>query len=144
MIARCVTSTQFASFAGALPVSQLKRGHVKSWVESHGTWALATRRNVIAIVLAAFNHAQAMHDVPNPLRGLKKPPPQPRLHSLSDADEGAILSATDECFRNFLVRGDPHGLAAVLRVGQVDGRPRRRDATGDDVAGLFVENQEDP
>ncbi len=74
----------FCRFGVALPVSQLKRGHVRSWIESHETWALATRRNVIALILAAFNHAQAMHDVPNPLRGLKKPPPQPRLHSLSD------------------------------------------------------------
>jgi hypothetical protein len=58
----------FCSFGGALPVSQLKRGHVRSWIESHETWALATRRNVIALILAAFNHAQAMHDVPNPLK----------------------------------------------------------------------------
>jgi integrase len=43
-----------------------------------------------------------MYDVPNPLRGLKKPPLQPRLHSLSDEDEAVVLSATDECFRNFL------------------------------------------
>ena len=119
----------FASFGGALPVSQLKRGHVKSWVASHGTWALATRRNVIAIVLAAFNHSQAMHDVPNPLRGLKKPPPQPRLHSLSDADEGAILSATDECFRHFLFAAIRTGLRpfcelARLMADHVEETPR--------------------
>ena len=36
---------------------------MKTWVENHETWSLATRRNVIAIILAAFNHAQAMHDV---------------------------------------------------------------------------------
>jgi integrase len=119
----------FCSFAGALPVSQLKRGHVKAWVEKHDTWALATRRNVIAIVLAAFNHAQAMHDVPNPVRGLKKPPPQPRLHSLSDADEASMLAATDVCFRNFLFAAIRTGLRpfcelARLTADHVEETPR--------------------
>ena len=100
---------ELCKFGGALPVSQLKKGHVKAWVEGHATWALATRRNVIAVILAAFNHAQSMHDVSNPLRGLKKPPCQPRLHSLSDADEEAIFTTTDECFGNFLF--------AALRTG---------------------------
>lgn len=82
---------------GALPVGELNKGHVKTWVEGHSTWSAATRRNVIAIILAAFNYAQAMHDVPSPLRGLKKPPPQPRLHSLSEEDEAALLGATGQC-----------------------------------------------
>ncbi len=120
---------KFAGFAGALPVSQLKRGHVKTWIESQEKWTAATRRNVIAIVLAAFNHAQAMHDVSNPLRGLKKPPPQPRLHSLSDADESTMLSATDECFRNFLFAAIRTGLRpfrelARLTADHIDESPR--------------------
>ena len=79
---------EFCEYCGALPVSQLKKGHVNTWVESHATWrSPATRRNVIAILLAAFNYAQAEHDVIHPLGGLKKPPPQPRLHSLSKEDE---------------------------------------------------------
>jgi integrase len=120
---------EFCKFSGALPVSQLKKGHVKVWVEDHLTWALATRRNVIAIILAAFNHGQAMHDVPNPLRGLKKPPPQPRLHSLSEADEEAILGATDECFRTFLFVAIRTGLRpfcelARLTADHVEETPR--------------------
>jgi len=60
-------------YCGALPVSQLKKGHVNEWIDSHPTWrSPATQRNAITIVLAAFNHAREMHDVPNPLRGLKK------------------------------------------------------------------------
>ena len=66
---------------------------MNTWVESHATWrSPATRRNVIAILLAAFNYAQAEHDVIHPLGGLKKPPPQPRLHSLSKEDEELLLA----------------------------------------------------
>ena len=77
----------------------------------------ATQRGVLAIVLAAFNRAEEMHDVPNPLKGLKKPVGQPRLASFSQEDEQALYEATEPCFQNFLVRGDPHGLATVLRTG---------------------------
>ena len=56
---------QLCDYCGALPVSQLTKGHVQHWVESHPTWrSPVTRRNAITIVLAAFNHARDMHDVP--------------------------------------------------------------------------------
>jgi integrase len=114
---------------GALPLSQLKKGHVNAWVESHQSWSPATRRNVISIVLAAFNHAQTRHDLPNPLRGLKKPPVQPRLHSLSEEDEEAIMGATDECFGNFVFVVIRTGLRpfcelARLRADHVEETPR--------------------
>ena len=90
-------------YCGALPVGQLKKGHIKHWIDSHPTWrSPATKRNIIATVLAAFNAAQAMHDVPNPLRGLKKPPARPRLHSLNAEDEQALYAATDKFFGEFL------------------------------------------
>ncbi|NQT12919.1 MAG: hypothetical protein HQ582_09225 [Planctomycetes bacterium] len=39
-------------YCGALPVPQLKKGHVKTWIENHKTWrSSATHRSVIAIVL---------------------------------------------------------------------------------------------
>lgn len=106
-------------YCGALSVSQLKKGHVKTWVEGHPTWSLATRRNVIAIVLAAFNYAQSMHDIPNPLKGLKKPPAQPRLHSLSETDEVVLLGATDECFRIFLFVAIRTGLRPFCELARV-------------------------
>jgi integrase len=106
-------------YCGALPVSQIKKAHVESWVESHPTWSLATRRNVIAIILAAFNYAQSMHDVPNPLKGLKKPPPQPRLHSLSEEDEVMLLGATDECFRHFLFVAIRTGLRPFCELARM-------------------------
>jgi hypothetical protein len=50
---------ELCSYCGALPVGQLRRGHVKHWIEIHETWrSPATQRNAIAILLAAFNHAQ--------------------------------------------------------------------------------------
>jgi integrase len=110
---------QLCEYCGALPVSQLKRGHVTAWVEGHGTWAAATRRNVIAIILAAFNQAQAIHDVPSPLRGLKKPRAQPRLHSLSEAEEEGILGVTDECFRDFLFAAIRTGLRPFCELARL-------------------------
>ncbi|HEV7223698.1 MAG TPA: hypothetical protein VGN42_13405, partial [Pirellulales bacterium] len=54
-------STRFLNdlckYSGALRVVELKKGHVQFWLETHPTWGSVTRRNVIAVVLAAFNHA---------------------------------------------------------------------------------------
>ena len=44
-------------YCGALPVTQLRKGHVRHWVESHETWlSPATHRNAIGAVLAAFHY----------------------------------------------------------------------------------------
>jgi integrase len=110
---------ELCEYCGALAVSQLKKTHIRIWVEGHPTWAPATRRNMIAIILAAFNCAQAMHDVTNPLRGLKKPPAQPRLHSLSDEDEVALLAATNECFRDFLFVAIRTGLRPFCELARL-------------------------
>lgn len=91
-----------SGFCGALPASQLTREHVRLWIDRHASWrSPATVRNVIAIVLAAFNLAEDMHDVRNPLAGLKKPPARPRLQSFSPDDEQALYGAADEPFRRF-------------------------------------------
>ncbi len=72
------------SYCGALKVSELKRSHIQTWIESHPGWkSPATHRSVIAIVQAAFNYAETMFDVANPLKGLKRPTAQPRLQSFS-------------------------------------------------------------
>lgn len=107
-------------FCGALPVAELKKGHVKTWVENHTTWkSTATRRNVIAIVLAAFNLAQEDHDIPNPLKGLKKPASQPRLHSLSQEDEQALYGASDEIFGDFLFAAVHTGLRPFCELAKM-------------------------
>lgn len=111
---------ELCGYCGALPVRQLKKGHVNYWIESHTTWrSPVTHRNVIATVLAAFNHAWEMHDVPNPLSGLKKPPPRPRLSSFSPQEETEIYSATDEPFRDFLFAALHTGLRPFCELAKL-------------------------
>lgn len=108
------------TFCGALPVTQLKKGHVRTWIERHTTWkSPATVRGVIAIVLAAFNYVESNHDIANPLKGLKKPPAQPRLHSLSTDDEKAVYGATDDVFREFLFAAIHTGLRPFSELARV-------------------------
>ena len=99
---------------------QLKKGHVKTWIENHKTWrSSATHRSVIAIVLAAFNRAEEMHGVANPLKGLKKPAYRPRLESFSPEDEEALYGATEPCFRNFLFAAIFSGLRPFCEPARV-------------------------
>ena len=107
-------------YCGALPVSQLRKGHVEHWVESHSTWrSPVTRREAITSVLAAFKHAQEMHDVPNPLRGLKKPPPRPRLASFTAEEEQLVYGATDEPFGDFLFAAIHTGLRPFCELARL-------------------------
>jgi integrase len=107
-------------YCGAMPVAELKKGHIKTWLESHPTWrSPATHRGVVAIVLAAFNYAEGQYDVTNPLKGLKKPASQPRLHSFSKEDEEAIYGATEERFRDFLFAGIHTGLRPFCELARV-------------------------
>ncbi|ADB15973.1 hypothetical protein Psta_1295 [Pirellula staleyi DSM 6068] len=40
------------AYCGALPLSQLKKGHITTWIESHPTWlSTETHRSVLSIVL---------------------------------------------------------------------------------------------
>lgn len=90
-------------YCGALPVAELKKSQVKTWLEGHPTWrSPATHRAAIGIILAAFNYAMDTHGVRNPLIGLKKPAANPRLQSLSRDDEEMAYAGCDELFRNFL------------------------------------------
>src|SRR6266850_2492235 len=59
---------------GALPAAQLKKAHLETWIGQRPRWrSPATQRSVLTVVLAAFNHAAANHDLPHGLKGLKKP-----------------------------------------------------------------------
>jgi len=111
---------QLCDYCGSLPVSQLTKGHVQHWVESHPTWrSPVTRRNAITIVLAAFNHGRGTHDVPHKLKGLKKPPSRPRLQSFSPEDEEAIYGATDELYRDFLFAAIHTGLRPFCELARM-------------------------
>jgi integrase len=108
------------SYCGALPVAELKKSHIQAWMESHAGWkSKATHRGVIAIVLAAFNRAEEWFDIPNPLKGLKKPASQPRLQSFTPDDEQAIYGATEECFRNFLFAAVHTGLRPFCELAHI-------------------------
>ena len=107
-------------YCGALPVAQLKKGHVKNWLESHAGWkSPASHRNAIAVVLAAFNRAQDDNGIPNPLKGLKKPKATPRLQSLTQEEEEAIYKSTDEPFRDFLFAAIHTGLRPYCELAKL-------------------------
>ena len=58
-------------------------------------------------------------DVPSPLKGLKKPASQPRLHSFTKEDEEAIYGATEESFRNFLFAAIHTGLRPYCELARL-------------------------
>ena len=107
-------------YCGKRPVARLKKAHVQQWIDSHASWrSPATRRSVIAVVLAAFNRAEEMHGVPNPLKGLKKPRSEPRLQSFSPEDKKALYSATEDCFHNFLFAAVHTGLRPFCELARI-------------------------
>ena len=107
-------------FCGALPVAQLKKAHIRTWADAHAGWkSPATERSVLAIVVAAFNYCQDNHDVPSPLKGLKKPASKPRLHSLSSADEETLLGAVGPAFRDFLFAAVRTGLRPFCELARL-------------------------
>lgn len=108
------------AYCGALLVAQLKKGQVQQWLENHSTWRSSeTHRSVIAIVLAAFNRAEEMHGIANPLKGLKKPRPKPRLHSFSPEDEKSLYSVTEPCFGGFLFAAVHTGLRPFCELAKI-------------------------
>ena len=118
------------AYCGATPVQQLKKGHIQQWIDSHATWrSTETHRGVLAIVLAAFNRAQDLFDMPNPLRGMKKPAPKPRLTSISPEDEQTLYAGCESKFREFLFAAIHTGLRpfselALLTADHVEEHPR--------------------
>ncbi len=107
-------------YCGALPVTQLKKGHIQAWIDSHPKWkSPATHRSAIAIVLAAFNYGEENFDVSNPIKGLKKPQAQPRLQSFSKEEEEAVYRTTDGPFRNFLFAAIHTGLRPFCELAKL-------------------------
>ncbi|MBA4020251.1 MAG: hypothetical protein C0483_24075 [Pirellula sp.] len=107
-------------YCGALAVAELKKSHVQTWLDGHAGWkSKATHRSAIAVVLAAFNRAEELHDVPSPLKGLKKPQSQPRLQSFSPDEEQMIYGATEERFRNFLFAALHTGLRPFCELAKI-------------------------
>ncbi len=119
------------AYCGALPVGELKKGQVKTWLESHPTWrSPATQGSVVAIVLAAFHYAEEQFGVPNPLKGLKKPAAKPRLHSFSQEDEETIYAATEDRFRDFLFTAIHTGLRPFSELAKLTADDVEEDRRG--------------
>ncbi len=117
-IERCLN--RLCKYCGGLSVSELQKGHIRYWLESQPGWrSTVTHRNVITILQAAFNYAQETFDVANPLKGLKKPPPQPRLQSFNEEEEQALYGATDEAFGNFLFAAIHTGLRPFCELAKL-------------------------
>jgi len=107
-------------YCGGLPVSELKKGHIKSWIESHAGWkSPASYRYAIAIVSAAFNYSLENHDVPNPVKGLKKPPSQPRLHSFTVEEERLLLGHANKAFQDLLFALIHTGLRPFCELARI-------------------------
>lgn len=107
-------------YCGAMRVTALKTSHIQTWLDGHAGWrSQATHRSAIAIVLAAFNHGEEMFEIPNPLKGMKRPAAKPRLQSLSPEDEQALLGATEQCFRDFLFAGISTGLRPFCELAKI-------------------------
>lgn len=121
---------EFCRYCGALATTELKRGDVAAWVESQPTWrSPVTRRNVITMILAAFNYVAREHGIRNPVKGLKKPRHRPRLQSIAPEDEPLLYGATDEAFRNFTFAAIHTGLRpycelAKLKAEHIEETPR--------------------
>ncbi len=108
------------SHCGAMKVAELKKGHIATWIESHKTWrSTETHRGVISVVQAAFNRAEEMFGIANPLKGMKKPAPKPRLHSINPEDEQVLYKATEPCFRDFLFAALHTGLRPYCELATI-------------------------
>lgn len=76
------TMNDFCSYCGALQAVDLKKKHVRHWVDLHPTWKSDnTKRDQMIIVSAAFNHAVKEEELleSNPIAHLKKPAAFPRV-----------------------------------------------------------------
>ena len=118
-------------YCGGLPVTQMKKAHVRTWVDGKTGWkSPATERTVLTIVIAAFNYSQDNHDIPSPLKGLKKPASKPRLHSLPAADEETLLAAVDPPFRDFLFAALHTGLRTFCELARLTAEDVEETARG--------------
>jgi len=93
----------FCAYCGALAVSELKKKHLRNWLQRHTNWNHNTQRNVIASVKAAFNYCCKYEDLDsNPLASYEKPTATPRVTAFSPEEEKALYDNTNAAFGLFL------------------------------------------
>ena len=93
----------FCEYCGALTVHELKKKHLRTWLQRHTTWNNNTQRNVIACIKAAFNFCCKFDDLEtNPLGSYQKPAATARVTSFSPDKEQQIYKATNQTHPQFL------------------------------------------
>jgi integrase len=76
-----------------LPVTDLKPFHVVEWTDKHPDWSSAYHRGAIVAVQRPFNWAEELGYIPaNPVKKIKKPPPQRRESHLTADGFTELLS----------------------------------------------------
>lgn len=88
------TLNDFCSYCGALPASDLKKKHVRDWVDQHTSWnSDNTKRGQIIYVTAAFNHAVKEEEIleTNPIANFKKPAAFPRVTYFKEDEVAEVM-----------------------------------------------------
>ena len=93
---------KFAEGCGQIPVADFRPYHVTRWVDSRD-WGEGTVYNGRRTAFRVFSWAceEGMLER-NPLKGMKRPKPQPRQRALADDEYKAMIRATDSDFRLLL------------------------------------------
>lgn len=87
----------FCGYCGALQVDELKKKHLRKWIQKHKTWNHNTQHSVIASVKAAFNYCCKFDDlVSNPVSGYQKPSRTARVTAFTPEDEAALYREASE------------------------------------------------
>lgn len=88
------TMNDFCSYCGALPAKDLKKKHVRDWVDQHSSWKSDnTKRGNVIYVSAAFNHAVKEEEIleANPIANFKKPAAFPRITFFKQEEIDEVL-----------------------------------------------------
>jgi hypothetical protein len=71
-----------------MSVTELKKKHVRTWLQRHKTYNSNTQRNVIACMKAAFNFCCKFDDLDdNPIASYQKPAATARVTAFSPEEE---------------------------------------------------------
>ena len=84
----------FCSYCGALPATDLKKKHLRDWIDQHKSWKSDnTKRGNAIYVTAAFNHAVKEAELleTNPIAHFKKAAAFPRITFFKEAEIAEVM-----------------------------------------------------
>lgn len=82
------------SYCGALSAKDLKKKHIRDWIDQHPTWKSDnTKRSNMMFVSAAFNYAVKEEEIldANPIASIKKPAAFPRITYFKEKEIDEVL-----------------------------------------------------